>query len=161
MNDYLSKPVRDSELRDALDRCILSEANPSGEEIVCSIPNEPSSGEPVVDTSRLRDVANNEPVLMRRLVNLYLDQTAPMLEDLHTAIETNSSGDVARLAHKLAGSSVSCGVEVFTQPLRELEQLGREGDLTRAATLFDNVREKFPNVRSAFDQFLQTIPGDS
>ncbi len=154
MNDYLSKPVRQSEMKAALERFATTETNPSEED-------ELSSAESVVDIDRLRDVADNEPAMMRKLVDMYLAQTAPMLDDLHAAIETNSSGDVARLAHKLVGSSMSCGVEAFTQPLRELERLGQQGDLTKANALFDNVRHQFPRVQNAFDKFLETIPTNS
>ncbi len=154
MDDYLSKPVRQSELKTALERSAVVETNSSEED-------EPLSGKLVVDIDRFRDVADNEPAMMRKLVGMYLTQTAPMLDDLHAAIETNSSGDVARLAHKLVGSSMSCGVEAFTEPLRELERLGRQGDLTGANALLDNVRHEFPRVQNAFDQFLETIPGNS
>jgi HPt (histidine-containing phosphotransfer) domain-containing protein len=81
-----------------------------------------------------------------------------MLDELSAAIQTKSTGEVARLAHKLVGSSVSCGVQAFTQPLRELERLGKKDDLAGANPLFDDLRHKFPRVKSAFDQFLQTIP---
>ncbi len=114
-----------------------------------------------MDIDVLRDITDNEPAMLRRLIGLYLTQAAPMLDDLDAAIRTNSSSDVARLAHKLVGSSVSCGVQAFTQPLRELERISHEGDLSQANVLYDKVRDKFPRVQSAFDQFLQTIPGDS
>jgi hypothetical protein len=58
----------------------------------------------------------------------------------------------------LVGSSLSCGVQAFTQPLRELEQLGHGSDFSRASSLLDDVRHKFPRVQRAFEQFLQTIP---
>jgi HPt (histidine-containing phosphotransfer) domain-containing protein len=94
---------------------------------------------------------------MQQLIDLYLTQTVPMLDSLNEAIQTNSSGDVARIAHKLVGSSVSCGVEAFTQSLRELERLGHEGNLSGAHALFDDVRHKFPRVQSVFTQFVQTL----
>jgi len=94
---------------------------------------------------------------MQHLIDLYLTQTAPLLDALNAAIQTNSSGDVARIAHKLVGSSVSCGVEAFTQPLRELERLGREGGLSGAGALFDDLRQKFPRVQSFFAQYTQTL----
>ena len=65
---------------------------------------------------------------------------------------------VRPIAHKLVGSSISCGVQAFTLPLRELERLGHGGDLSKANALFDDIRHKFPAVRSAFDQFLETMP---
>jgi HPt (histidine-containing phosphotransfer) domain-containing protein len=159
MNDYLSKPVRDRELKTALERCLVIEATSS--ETISPAPNESSSTEALVDLDRLRDITDNEPARLRRLIGLYLTQAAPMLDDIDAAIRTNSSGDVARLAHKLVGSSMSCGVQAFTQPLQELQRISSEGDLSQANALFDNVRDKFPRVQSAFDQFLQTIPGDS
>jgi PAS domain S-box-containing protein len=159
MNDYVSKPVRDRELKTALERCLAIEATPS--ETISPAPNESSSTEALVDFDRLREITDNEPARLRRLIGLYLTQSAPMLDDIDAAIQSNSSEETARLAHKLVGSSISCGVEAFTLPLRELEQLGRRGDLSQANALFDNVRDKFPRVQGAFDQFLQTIPGDS
>jgi hypothetical protein len=52
---------------------------------------------------------------------------------------------------------VSCGVDALTQPLRELERLGNEGDLSRANDLFKDVREKFPRVQNIFNQYVQAL----
>jgi HPt (histidine-containing phosphotransfer) domain-containing protein len=82
-----------------------------------------------------------------------------MLDGLNKAIQTDSSGDVARIAHKLLGSSVSCGIEAFTSPLRELERLGHEGNLFGAHALFDDVRHKFPQVQNVFTQLVKTREG--
>jgi HPt (histidine-containing phosphotransfer) domain-containing protein len=112
----------------------------------------------LVDIDRLRDVADDKPDRMQQLIDLYLTQAAPMLDGLHEAIQTNSSGDVARIAHKLVGSSISCGVEAFTQPLRELERLGHEGDLAGAHALFEDVRHKFPRVQSVLTQLMPNPP---
>jgi PAS domain S-box-containing protein len=152
MNDYLSKPVRRNELKAALDR--HGEIQP-----IAFSPDKvsTSSNEILVDIDRLRDVTDDEPDRMQRLIGLYLTQAGPMLDGLGEAIQTNASGEVARLAHKLVGSSVSCGVEAFTQPLRELERLGHDGDLTGASALFDDVRGKFPRVQSVFSKLLQTL----
>ena len=164
MDDYITKPVRTAALKAALEQHSEIERNgvagssakpdPAG-----AHPDTSPSEEVLVDIDQLRDVADNEPARMRRLIDIYLTQAAPMLDGLDAAIQTKSSGEVARLAHKLVGSSLSCGVQAFTQPLRELERLGHAGELSRANVLFDDVREKFPRVQGAFDQFLQGIPG--
>jgi PAS domain S-box-containing protein len=168
MDDYLSKPVGRSELKAALERhgeiqrngAADSSAKPErAHPETDSAWSETSSSEaPAVDIDRLRDITDNEPARMRRLIDLYLTQAAPMLNELDAAIQAKAGGDVARLAHKLVGSSISCGVQALTQPLRELERVSREGDLSKANALFDDVRRNFPRVQSAFDQFLQTIP---
>jgi CheY-like chemotaxis protein/HPt (histidine-containing phosphotransfer) domain-containing protein len=113
---------------------------------------------PLVDLDRLRDVNDDDPERIRRLVDMYFTQAVPLLADLQVAIETNSGDALARAAHKLVGSSISCGVKAFTGPLRKLEQLGHTGDLTGAAALFDQVRQAFPRVRILLNQFLQDLP---
>ena len=169
MNDYLSKPVRKKELKAALDRrgqvqpngvaepSVKSEQARAHAETISAQSDKSSSDEMLVDMDRLRDVTDDEPDRMQQLIDLYLTQAVPMLDGLNEAIQTNSSGDVARIAHKFVGSSVSCGVEAFTLPLRELERLGHEGDLSGADALLDDVRHKFPRVQSAFTQFMQTL----
>lgn len=92
---------------------------------------------------------------------MYLTQAVSLLADLQAAVETNSADALAQAAHKLAGSSVSCGVQAFTGPLRELERLGQANDLAGAAALFDQVRQMFPRVRLFLNQFLQDLPAVS
>jgi HPt (histidine-containing phosphotransfer) domain-containing protein len=111
-----------------------------------------------VDLDRLRDVNDDDPERIRRLVDIYLTQAVTLLADLQAAIETKSADGLARAAHKLVGSSISCGVQAFTEPLRKLERLGQAGDLTGAGALFDQVRQTFPRVRIFLNQFLQDLP---
>ena len=88
---------------------------------------------------RLREITYDEKDQMQQLIDLYLVETAPMLDGLGQAIQTNSSGEVARIAHELVGCSACCGVEAFIRPLRELERLAHAGDLpghTRCLPIF-------------------------
>ncbi len=166
MNDYLSKPVRPNELKAALERWSATTstrpsttpAAPTQPERPPHTPDKSTIAARLLDTDHLRDVTDNEPARMRRLIDLYLTQAAPMLDELGAAIQSHSNEEVTRLAHKLVGSSISCGVEAFTHPLRELEQLGRRGDLSGANALFDDVRHIFPQVQNMFEQFLETVP---
>ena len=159
MDDYVSKPLRKEDLLRAVEGAKRA-ANKQRNSPILTFPR-PASDELLVDIDQLRDVTDNEPDRMRRLIGIYLSQAAPMLEELNAAIQTNSSGEVSRLAHKLVGSSLSCGVKVFTKPLLALERLGNEHDLSGANALFEEVSDQFPRVRSAFDEFLQTAPNSN
>ena len=79
-------------------------------------------------------------------------------ERIGQAIQTNSHAAVARIAHEFVGLSTCGGMEAFTRPLRELERLAHEGDLSGAHALLADVRQKFPRVQSAFTQLVQTLP---
>jgi len=80
---------------------------------------------------RTREITYDEKDQMQQLIDLYLVETAPILDGLG---------------------------EAFTRPLRELEQLGPAGDLSGAHALLADVRQKFPRVQSAFTQPVQTLP---
>ncbi len=152
--------MRRNELQATLDR--HSQVSPSAVSGPADTPVSPSSdtaspGVALVDIDRLRDITDDEPDRIRRLIDLYMTQTAPMLDGLNEAILTNSGAEVASIAHKLVGASVSCGVEAFTVSLHELEQLGQAGDLSGARILLDDVQAKFPQVQSLFAQFIQTL----
>ena len=56
-------------------------------------------------TDRLREITHDEKGQMQQLIDLYLVETAPMLDGLGEAIQTNSSGEVVRIAHELVGYS--------------------------------------------------------
>jgi PAS domain S-box-containing protein len=157
MDDYVSKPLRKEDLLRVLHGLDVDADNGETDSPIPTGPR-PASEEASVDIDQLRDVTDNEPARMRRLVDIYLTQAATMLNELDAAIQAKAGGDVVRLAHKLVGSSISCGVQAFTQPLRELERLGNEGDLSGASPLFDDLRHKFPTVKNAFDEFLKTLP---
>jgi signal transduction histidine kinase/DNA-binding response OmpR family regulator len=156
MDDYVSKPLRKEDLLRALNGADVEADEDETDSPIPTGPR-PASEELLVDIDQLRDVTDDEPDRMQQVIDLYLTQAVPMLDGLNEAIQTNSSGDVACIAHKLVGSSVSCGVAAFTQPLRELERLGRAGDLSGARALLDDVRYKFPRVQSFFTQFVQTL----
>jgi CheY-like chemotaxis protein len=165
MNDYVSKPVRLEELRAALARRGDREnVGTAGTPTAPPTPRQPAATPalpaeaPLVDLERLREVNDDDPERIRRLVDIYMTQAAPLLEALQAAIDTNSGDALAQAAHKLVGSSISCGVQAFTGPLRKLERLGHAGDLTGAAALLDQIRQAFPRVRIFLNQFLQNLP---
>ena len=152
MNDYLSKPVEESELKVALDRQGQIRLTTAAPDKSLS-----SAGEILLDVDRLREVAHDQADQRQELIDLYLVEAGPMLDGLGQAIQTNSSGEVARIAHEFVGCSLFCGVEAFTQPLRALERLGQQGNLSGADALLADVRHKFPRVQSAFTQLVQTL----
>jgi HPt (histidine-containing phosphotransfer) domain-containing protein len=85
--------------------------------------------EPPVDLPRLREMGGDDLPSVRKLVGLYLAQADDLMNSLQAALQANSPSDVALLAHKLGGSSSTCGMTAIVAPLRELEQLGKAGRL--------------------------------
>jgi HPt (histidine-containing phosphotransfer) domain-containing protein len=73
---------------------------------------------------------------------------------LHYSIGTGKSGEVDRIAHKLAGSCSVCGVKAVIPPLKELEERGKTGRLDGAGQLFDQIDRLLKLSQIALDDYI-------
>jgi PAS domain S-box-containing protein len=161
MNDYLSKPVKDTELRGALSRCCAARVveleetrlGPSRaqDEPEPEIPND----ETLVDLERLEAAANEDPKMLQELVELYFAQATDLMNGLRGAINSGSAKDVNHFAHKLVGASLACGMSAMVPPLRELERRGKEGHLGDAEAVFDQASRHLELTRSKVGHYVR------
>jgi len=113
MDDYLSKPVGDADMRALLERwlapldqAVLGELRALGED----------------DADFLRDVAG-----------LYLEDSANRIRAIETALAAGDSAAMADAAHALKSSSSHIGATHVSSLSARLEQFGREEKLSEAA----------------------------
>lgn len=149
MDDHLSKPVKIEELLDMLERyqngsCHKQDAN--------AIMETSEHGIMPVDRKRLLEAAGGDEDLAYELLELYLSQMFEDAEKLENAIATNMAKDVNRIAHTSVGSSMTIGVVTLIAPLRELERMGAEGELTHAAPHLAQVNEELKRVKLFFER---------
>ena len=110
MDDYLSKPIQPEELARAI--C----AGKSAKTVALSEPDKEQ-----IDLNQLRKITCGNEEMFRTISADYLTQAEEILAEISDAIRENDSIAVTRLAHKLAGSSATCGMNALTSTLRELE----------------------------------------
>jgi PAS domain S-box-containing protein len=149
MSDYLSKPVKDTELKKALERVPIPLPAES------FVPQEVTSDEELVDLERLEAAANEDPAMLQELVDLYFAQAKDLMNGLRGAITAGSPKDVDHFAHKLVGASLACGMSAMVLPLRELERQGKEGHLTNAEALFAQTSRHLELTRSKVGTYVR------
>jgi CheY-like chemotaxis protein/HPt (histidine-containing phosphotransfer) domain-containing protein len=171
MDDYLAKPVRPEAVRAALERwgpkvCPApgAPADPSppldGEDPALAAALSVSPVElsaPPVDLERLMEMAGPDESSVRELVKLFLLQTSEQLGELRQALAAGSGRDVARIAHKAAGASSTCGMTAIVPALKQLEREGHEGQLGVAASHLQQAEQALDRVREFLDAYLQTL----
>jgi len=156
MNDYLSKPVKDTDLRAALGRSQAASAIESNEEEDTTLlVAETIGGEALLDVHRLEAAANDDPKVVQELVDLYFAQATDLMNGLHAAINSGSAKDVDHFAHKLVGASLACGMSAMVRPLRELEKRGKEGNLDNAEALFDRASRHLELTRNKVGTYIR------
>jgi len=160
MNDYLSKPVRARDLQQALERYAASAAKPgpsaseqadAAAAAATELPG--ATEEPPVDVERLRELTDGNPEDLRQLIDAYCAQADELMGSLGTAIHSGSPEDVHRLAHKLGGSSLTCGMTAIVAPLRELEARAQEIDPGKACEYFAQAGRGLASIRRFFAQY--------
>jgi len=115
-------------------------------------PSEP----PPVDLRRLKKVCLDNPQRVAEMVRLYMTQGDELMGKLDAAVKAASAKDVEQVAHKLCGSSASCGMTAVVAPLRELERQGREGDLTGSPPALAIVQTQYARVHRFLSEYLES-----
>ncbi len=171
MNDYVSKPVRSKELQAVLvkwprtsapaQRSLspasdvpgsdakngsLSETQPTANEV-----------EPPVDLDRLKEMASGDPAELNELVAFYFSQADDMLARLKPAVQSETLPDVRAIAHKLAGSSATCGMTLMVPCLRTLETQAAAGELHDGPAALMEVQQNLEQTRNFLAKNLPAL----
>jgi PAS domain S-box-containing protein len=185
MNDYVSKPVEEEDLKAALERwkpakqtvvapapvapaAVPSTSPPADVRSAQSAPSQPSPApshdapllpgqdECPVNVKRLERIVLGDPEKLRQMVDLFLAQGDPIVKDLGVAIRTGAVRDVEQLAHKLGGASSSFGAVALVPALRELERQGRAGELVGADDLYQQTCRQYERVREFLARYVES-----
>ena len=174
MNDYLSKPVQSTKLKEVLERwrpeeqsdqAIVSASNSISEaklDCIHAVQAGDSAGaekpaECPVDIQRLRGVSDRSFEQLRELIELYLVQANDLIQNLRAAIQVGEAESVERLAHELVGASVNCGMTAMVPSLRDLERMGRTRNLSGAENLCTVVSNQLNQIKQFLTGYLESI----
>jgi HPt (histidine-containing phosphotransfer) domain-containing protein len=166
MDDYLSKPVEMEELEAALARLepAARRAPASLPETVPGRPPATSAATPPpppvatpakVDWKRLRKVCLNDPDRIREMVEIYLGQSEELMTAIRSAVSAGNAKQLAQMAHKLAGSSASSGMNGVVAELRQIEALGQEEKVAEAAPLLAPLELLLRDVQGQLRSYLE------
>jgi two-component system, sensor histidine kinase and response regulator len=118
MDDYLAKPLRPEELDDVLRRWL-------------GFAPAASAVEAVIDDARMRTFRDDYPDIVGQLLDLFLNSTPPLLDELREAVDAGDDDGLRRTAHKLKGSCQNIGATFMATLCRSIET----GDGDVAATV--------------------------
>jgi len=114
---------------------------------------------PLVDLEQLQSACDGNAGLMRELLDLYFGQADEIMAGLGRAIAAGDVAQVDHLAHKLAGSSLACGMSALVPALRQLEHNAKGGHLQGAPDWFAQVGVQLEAVRLYMHDYLGQQPG--
>ena len=168
MDDYLPKPVRPETLAQMLERHGQKLANSAGSQaekfaapalpeapaevtpapVLTVLPSAGGPHEAPVDIDRLMEFSGGSTANFNELVTLYFKQTTEQLQQIREAVAAGQMPRLARVAHSCAGASATCGMNSIVPLLRQLEELGQEGNTTGAAALLPATDQEFERLKN-------------
>jgi len=159
MDDYISKPVEKENLRQMVAHWLAK--SESGKFIVSPEKTSENTAENLkestaVDFATLDEITDNDAEIKREVVEIYLAQTVGSLSDIERAISVNDAQSLYEIAHKTVGGSALCGMTAIVEPMRKLEQLGRDGKVQEALPYFTQAQNAFAAIDR---ECRENIPG--
>lgn len=158
MDDYVSKPIRVEALVQALQRgsadIHVRRADKAVEaervEAETSL-SQPSNYLDPAALENLRETTGDTPEFLVELIDTFLEDAPQLLGDLQKALDKEDAAGVRLAAHSLKSNGAEFGATIFSDLCRQLEMLGRSGQLAGAEALLIQVNKEFANVRAALE----------
>jgi CheY-like chemotaxis protein/HPt (histidine-containing phosphotransfer) domain-containing protein len=147
MDDYLTKPIKPNDLAVALNR--LFAAEPPAPTPGASAPGEPAAGAGF-DFSAALSYVGGDRALLDELLGIFAEDAPMRMDAIRMAIAGGDAQQLMREAHTLKGALKVLGAAAAAGLALHLENLGRDGDLSRA-------REAGAALERAMDRLNQEL----
>jgi signal transduction histidine kinase/CheY-like chemotaxis protein len=156
MDGYIAKPVTGMEI----ERMIATLFHGKNEvpNTLLNIASEPSSS---WDPLQALEKVGGDEVLLRELIEIFLEESPQQLARLSHAIESYDANAIESTAHSLRGELKYLGLMKAADQARKFEQIGRAGDLRVAADLLPTFKSEIRSVRAAMQHVLEAPPSTS
>lgn len=86
----------------------------------------------IVQRDVLEDlIATTDEEFVNELIDAYLEDSPTLIDEMKTALQNNDAASFRRAAHSLKSSSASLGAMRLSEVSKELEMIGKSGDLNQ------------------------------
>jgi two-component system, sensor histidine kinase and response regulator len=144
MDDYISKPVKPSELDAVLTRWLrIDMAAPAPR----PVPAQADRPDVHLDLEQLRMTLGIDSPEGKPLLSMYLETTSKHLDELERAVLAGDAKTLDKVAHSAAGANAMVGMAAMAKLLRDVELRARERSLEKIPVLLAATRDEFAWVK--------------
>lgn len=151
MDDYLSKPLDQEALGAIIERWAnykpKPEVNHTLESSSISMENAP------LDLQRLHKLSKGKIAFQQRLVQTFVENADPGLQQIRLALQSNDCGTIEQQAHRIKGASANVGVLVMPDIAAQLERQAREKTLEGATERLEALERHLDQVKAFLENW--------
>jgi response regulator RpfG family c-di-GMP phosphodiesterase len=166
MDDYLTKPLQKSDLLALLERveggrfAVVPADAPAGprrhDALQASEASSSSRALPVFSREKLLDQVDGDEELLRRMIELFQENTPRLLDDIRRSIAHGGPDDLASSSHALLSSLGAFGADLAHRLTRQLEARARDENRELNERLFAALECATAGIYPALAKFLAT-----
>ena len=143
MDGYVSKPIRHQDLLETIQALLLDVPN-----IPTHAPVEKPPVE-ILDEALLVSRVDNDPQLLRDLVDLFLEECPRLVDEIRVALDRKDAKAVERGAHSLKGCTSNLAAQMASEAALKLERLARAGDWVDAESVLKELECQLERLKPA------------
>jgi two-component system, sensor histidine kinase and response regulator len=152
-DDYLSKPIRSTELRGTLEKWAL----PSEPESAANLDTLPEPAGIVFDRNQALVTVGGDEALLAEVIGLFLKDWPRLIGETERAIETADCPALGRLAHSIRGVSSNFALSSIIEAAFALERHAKSANLDQVRSTMDDLQAGFDRVRPALEAVAAEI----
>jgi two-component system, sensor histidine kinase and response regulator len=95
----------------------------------------------------IRELDDGEGAILAEVIGIFFDETPRHLDGLRSAVSAKDATELARVAHAFKSASGNVGATSVVKLCRELERIGRSGQLADAPPLLREIEQQVEAVR--------------
>ena len=155
MDDYISKPIRLTEIQNALIRW--------GSKIQSRRPQSAARlserKKSVIDDGMISALKDMGPEIFVELVELYLEEAPNQVAEVRRQFELGDAAGMGAAAHSLKGSSLNLGANSLADICKQIELKGKDGDFNNLENLLEQLDLRYQEVQTALAQEIAAVVG--
>lgn len=99
----------------------------------------------------LLEAVGGDGEFLTELLDTYFADTPQQFAAMHSAITDENPEDFRRAAHSLKSNSANFGAMALSEKAKNLEDLGRAGQLDQATVPLEEAEDEYTKVKSALE----------
>ena len=152
MDAYVAKPISPSDLFGTLERLFPNRSGQSPARPPATASGR--SGVPLVDVARLETNLENDPEMIRSIVEAFLRDHPQREHEMAEALKGGDSPTLARAAHTVKGLLLTLGASPAADVALRLEILARCGNLPESEAALAELRAALSRTAAALREML-------
>ncbi len=141
MNGYISKPYKPNVLVEKITEVCCGSAEPNNIISTESISKLNPTKARLVNLIHLKDQVNGKSAAVKQLIEIFLEDTPPLIKDLSEAIKKKEYYSIEKISHQLVSSFAIIGTETAITALQTMEySAAKKGCISKISKSFDNLK---------------------